>query len=324
MIKKVSLIIFLFFLAIGGAWSILWAAQEITETNIQSVNDINATYRVASGFSNTSKVQEQSPNGALGTTVTTTLKALTEEKLTSSLTEFGQDLNQASNNELININLTIEYNNTQKVTLKFFPTTPSDYEESKFVSIVNLINEMVAQDFATTNVTIYPTSSGRYVIANGGDINLSDISARQKVLLTTIQKNLPVGSGDVFDVTYENKTPTQQDSPSKKAIMETFYTSEWSYTNASTIDTKNIEAFRSGKNTFTNASVIKYIRGDQPNTDQMIIVIPETDDAGLQSLVQQMTKTETDKVSTPAPFTVYVRYALDGPDILTFRDIYAY
>ena len=324
MIKKISLLVFLFFLAIGGSLAILWASQELMKTNVQTIDDIGPAYRLASGFANTSKVQEQSPNGALGTTVTTTLRVETPERLTQGLTDLRTDLNNASNDQLINANVTIKYGTSKEYTLKFFPTTPGDYEEANFDNIINLYSSLINQDYSTFDLTVYPTTSGRYVIATGSDVNFTgEAITRQKDLVSTLQRSIPVGYGNVFDVSYKNQT-TSQDKGSQTFVIETFYTSEWSYDQALNINFNNIEAFRSGKNSFVNASTIKYVRGDQPNTDQMVLVIPETDEAGLQSIRDQMTKCEQDKVVTPTSFTIYVRYALDGPDVLTFRNYYSY
>lgn len=326
MIKKIFLLIGLSVFAITGAASILWASMVVAGGEVRSINDINETYRLGSGFSNTHTIFEPAPNGTLGTTVVSTLTMAESAVLESSLKALEKDISQVSDSQLINLDLTINYNMNHTFRLHYYPTTPKEYGSPEFANIISLFTSAAEKGYAEFELTIYPITSGRYVIASATDIEKdTNPGTQQPEFLQTLTEYVGLNPGDVYDVTYSNKQSETNPTPGFVGFgIQTFYNSDLTYQNAMKIDFTKLEAFRNGGNSFIGATFVKFIRNDNVNNDQLIVLIPEADQARLQEISSKMYERGVSKVTLPASFTIYVRYSLDGSNILTFRNNYAY
>lgn len=322
MIKKVLFLLFLSVFAVSFAAGIMWYSQEILKTDVEEVKDINGYYGSSQGFSGLTQKQEKSPNGALGITVSGTLTAPSVEDLVSALDALSSDIARVSDDELVNVNLDILLGSESvPYNLRYYPTTPGDYEKEQFSEISGLLSEIYDTGFTSYNVEIYPTNSGRYITVTGGNKGIDSAAQTNQPDFVRITTNrLGLNQGDVYDVTYSNASST--DDSFVDYSIQTYYTSAWSFDEALAVDFKMIENYRDDD--YLGLISVNYIQGDQPNTKEVVLVVNDSSEEKVNEINKRMTSRVWADNPLPSTYSVSVRAGMNEPNLLTYPSFYVF
>lgn len=322
MFKKISFLIFLTFSALAIAGGVLWYSLFILKADVETLSDLSGLYGSSKGFSALEQTQEKTPNGALGVTLSGNLEVTSETGLTEALSSLSKDIAKVADDELVNVNLNIEIGSKPTTyELKFYPVTPGDYEESAFSDVTSLLAASYTEGFTSYNLEIFPTTSGRYITATGGNDGTDSETWQQPEFVKMTTNHLQLNPGDVFDVTYVNQSTAVNENFVNYKI-QTYYGSAWSYDQALSVNFNTIENFRDEKE--LGLKMVHYVQGAQPNTSEIILLINDTSDEHVKAVKQKLTSRPWSDNPLPSTYQVSVRGGENDANLITIPTYYVF